>query len=78
MDFYNDRDVAPDRVYPPARRRDGCAVRRCSGGISGNVDVDDPPFDRHPGDAPAMTEMEEQDIIAFLGTLSDGYRPSGR
>ena len=41
----------------------------------GNVDVSDPPFDRHPGEARAMTAQDEADIIAFLQTLNDGYQP---
>ena len=40
----------------------------------GNVDVSDPPFERHLGDKPAMTAQDEADIIAFLRTLTDGYR----
>jgi cytochrome c peroxidase len=39
--------------------------------------VVDPPFDRHLGDRPAMTPEEEQDIIAFLQTLTDRY-PAAR
>jgi cytochrome c peroxidase len=40
-----------------------------------NVDVADPPFNRHPGETPAMTDQDEADIIAFLQTLNDGYKP---
>jgi cytochrome c peroxidase len=40
-----------------------------------NVDVTDPPFNRHPGETPAMTAQDETDIIAFLKTLNDGYQP---
>jgi cytochrome c peroxidase len=43
--------------------------------LRGNVDVVDAPFDRHPGDRPAMTSAEEDDIVAFLRALTDGYRP---
>ena len=39
-----------------------------------NVDVTDPPFDRHLGDKPAMTDQDMADIIAFLKTLTDGYK----
>ena len=39
-----------------------------------NVDATDPPFDRKPGETPAMSPDEEQDIIAFLKTLTDGYQ----
>ena len=42
----------------------------------GNVDVVDPPFDQHLGDQSAMTPEDEQDIIAFLRTLTDGYQPA--
>jgi cytochrome c peroxidase len=75
MDFYNFRDTNPDKVFP--RAADG-AVRKYDdlpAKYHANVDVTDPPFDRHPGDKPAMTEQDEADIIAFLKTLTDGYRP---
>jgi len=39
-----------------------------------NVDATDPPFGRHIGEAPPMTEGDMRDIIAFLQTLTDGYR----
>jgi cytochrome c peroxidase len=69
MDFYAFRDVAPERVYPQGKLDDIPPRYR------GNVDVVDPPFDRHPGEPPAITEAEEGDIIAFMETLTDGYRP---
>lgn len=34
--------------------------------------------DRKPGDALPMTDAEMKDIIAFLQTLSDGYRLDGK
>ena len=37
-----------------------------------NIDRD-PPLDRDPGTAPALTESEIDDVIAFLQTLTDGY-----
>jgi cytochrome c peroxidase len=37
------------------------------------VDYADAPFDRKPTDQPAMSDQDIQDIIAFLGTLTDGY-----
>jgi len=36
-----------------------------------NIDTADPPFDRQLGESPPLTPAEEQDIIAFLGTLDD-------
>jgi cytochrome c peroxidase len=75
LDFYNFRDVDPGRVYP--RAADGTVEKLNDLPVAyrANVDVTDPPFDRKPGDAPAMTAEEEQDVIAFLQTLTDGYVP---
>jgi cytochrome c peroxidase len=41
-----------------------------------NIDTADPPFDRHLGDPPPLSAGEEEDIIAFLKTLTDGYVPA--
>jgi cytochrome c peroxidase len=41
-------------------------------GFPVNIDKD-APLDRAPGAAPALTEAEIDDVIAFLGTLTDGY-----
>ncbi|WP_298882680.1 cytochrome c peroxidase [uncultured Bradyrhizobium sp.] len=74
LDFYNFRDTNPEKVFP--RAVDG-TVRKYDdlpNKYHANVDVTDPPFDRHLGDKPAMTEQDEADIIAFLKTLTDGYK----
>ncbi len=75
LDFYNFRDVDPGRVYP--RAADGTVekLNDLPAAYRANVDVTDPTFDRKPGDTPAMTQEEEQDVIAFLQTLTDGYVP---
>ena len=76
MDFYNFRDTNPEKVYP--RAADG-TVRKYDdlpAKYRANVDVTDPPFDRHLGETPAMTAQDEADIIAFLQTLTDGYQPT--
>jgi cytochrome c peroxidase len=75
MDFYNFRDTNPEKVYPldadgKAQKYNDIPVK-----YHANVDVSDPPFNRHPGDTPAMTDQDEADIIAFLKTLDDGYEP---
>jgi cytochrome c peroxidase len=72
LDFYVNRDLHPERFYP----------RNTSGNVTKfddlpardrtNVDRVDPPFNRHPGDPPALTPAEIQDVIAFLDTLTDG------
>ena len=74
MEFYNFRDTNPEMVFP--RAADGTVQKYndLPPKYHANVDVVDPPFDRHLGDKPAMTEQDEADIIAFLKTLTDGYK----
>jgi len=74
LDFYDFRDTDPQKVYRlgadgMVRKFDDLPPR-----YRGNVDITDPPFNRKLGDPPAMTPQDEADIIAFLGTLTDGYR----
>ncbi|MGH7093212.1 MAG: cytochrome-c peroxidase, partial [Stellaceae bacterium] len=75
LDFYDFRDTEPQKIYP--RAADGTVLKYddIPPQYRANVDTADPPFDRKPSDKPAMTPQDERDIIAFLGTLTDGYRP---
>jgi cytochrome c peroxidase len=75
MDFYNFRDTNPEKVYPVAADGKVQKFNDIPLQYHGNVDVSDPPFNRHPGETPAMTDQDEADIIAFLKTLNDGYKP---
>jgi cytochrome c peroxidase len=75
LDFYVFRDVAPRKVYPVDTAGHVAKYNDLPPAYRANVDVTDPPFDRHTGDQPALTPEEEEDIIAYLGTLTDGYRP---
>ena len=75
-DFYAFRDVQPGLIYP--RKHDGTVEKYddIPPRFRADIDIVDPPFDRNPGDRPAMTEQDERDIIAFLRALTDGYRPT--
>jgi cytochrome c peroxidase len=75
MDFYNFRDTNPEKVYPLSPEGKVQKYNDIPAQYHANVDVADPPFNRHLGDAPAMTDQDEADIIAFLKTLNDGYKP---
>jgi cytochrome c peroxidase len=75
MDFYNFRDTNPERVYPVGADGKVQKYNDIPVQYQANVDVSDPPFNRHLGDVPAMTAQDEADIIAFLKTLNDGYKP---
>jgi cytochrome c peroxidase len=78
QDFYNFRDTRPELVYPRATNGTAARFDDIPPPYRANIDVEDPPFDRHPGNKPAMTPEDEQDIIAFLLTLTDGYQPARR
>lgn len=74
MKFYVQRDTQPQKWYP--RDKDG-KVRKYDDlpkEYHGNVNTE-APFDRKPGDQPALTGTDIKDVIAFLKTLNDGYRP---
>ena len=75
MDFYNFRDTNPEKVYPVGADGKVQKYNDIPAQYHANVDVTDPPFNRHPGETPAMTAQDETDIIAFLQTLNDGYKP---
>jgi cytochrome c peroxidase len=72
--FYAERDTNPEKFYPvvngKVRKFDDLPKRYWA-----NLNTD-PPFDRKPGEPPALDEAEIQDIIAFLNTLTDGYQPA--
>jgi hypothetical protein len=75
LEFYVERDIHPEKWYPPeadgtVRKYDDLPPR-----YHANVNIE-PPFDRHVGDEPRLSGEEIDDIIAFLQTLTDGY-PSG-
>jgi cytochrome c peroxidase len=70
LQFYVQRDLAPERWYPTQAGRvelydDLPPAHRA------NVDRADPPFDRGPGEPPALDAQEMADLIAFLRTLTD-------
>jgi cytochrome c peroxidase len=75
LDFYDFRDIAPEKIYPRAADGRIAKLDDIPPRYRANLDVTDPPFDRKLGDKPAMTARDEADIIAFLKTLTDGYQP---
>jgi cytochrome c peroxidase len=75
--FYNARNTDPGKFYP--RAADGKVEKYddIPPQYRANVDNKDAPFDRNYGDKPAMSDQDIRDIIAFLQTLTDGYKASG-
>jgi cytochrome c peroxidase len=74
LEFYDFRDTDPQKIYP--RGPDGTVDKfnDLPARYRANIDTVDPPFNRHRGEAPALTRQDMRDIVAFLGTLTDGYQ----
>jgi cytochrome c peroxidase len=74
LHFYVERETKPEKWYPHAKDGKVDKYDDLPAIYRANVDTVDAPFDRKPGDAPALTDDEIKDVIAFLQTLNDGYR----
>ena len=44
-------------------------------GMTRNVNRDEAPYDRKPGQRPRLSEREILDLVVFLRTLDDGFQP---
>jgi len=71
--FYAERDVHPEKIYPRGANGQVNAFNDLPLRYRANIDRVDAPFDRTPQDAPALNDEEIRDVVAFLGTLTDGY-----
>lgn len=72
VDFYATRDVQPEKWYPRKADRTVDKFNDLPPQHRDNINMD-PPFGGKPGDAPALTPQEVDDVVAFLGTMTDGY-----
>jgi cytochrome c peroxidase len=77
VDFYATRDTNPEKWYP--HKADGSINQYddLPEAYRANLNTD-PPFGGKPGDKAALDDHEIDDIVAFLGTLTDGWRPVAR
>ncbi len=73
LTFYVQRDTNPEKFYP--LKPDGTydKFNDLPPQYRANVNQEDVPYNRHQGDQPALSDAEIDDVIAFLGTLSDGF-----
>jgi cytochrome c peroxidase len=78
--FYAERDTQPQKWYGqqtngrPTKYGRPVKFDDLPPRYRGNLDTA-APFGGHAGDAPAMSEADIKDIVAFLNALTDGYRP---
>jgi cytochrome c peroxidase len=71
--FYVRRDADPGEFYPTDASGTVSKFDDLPPELAGNVNTQEVPYDRQPGEAPRLTEAELDDLEAFLGTLTDGY-----
>ena len=72
--FYAERDARPERWYP--RAADGSLLKFNDLPASEHRNVEmDVPFGQAAGTAVSLSEADVDDLVAFLGTLTDGFRP---
>jgi cytochrome c peroxidase len=69
--FYVRRDTDPSLWYPGAAGGKADKFNDLPPALRSNVDVIDEPLTRHEGGAPAWSDADIDDVIAFLRTLTD-------
>lgn len=67
--FYSTRNTNPQRWYGPSGVPNDLPAQ-----YRGNIESIKAPFNRAPTAGPLLTEPEVADVVAFLRTLSDGFR----
>jgi len=72
--FYVRRDTNPEEWYPTGA--DGVVQKfnDLPPEYRKNVNTTEVPYNRQPGMAPALSPSEIDDVVKFLGTLTDGYK----
>ncbi len=74
LHFYVERETDPAKWYPKLPNGEIDLYDDLPPEYKRNIDVVDAPFDRKQGEKPALNDAEIDDLIAFLNTLTDGYR----
>lgn len=74
LHFYVERETDPAKWYPKLPNGEIDLYNDIPPEYKRNIDVVDAPFDRKQGEKPALNDAEIDDVIAFLNTLTDGYR----
>jgi cytochrome c peroxidase len=76
IEFYVQRDTNPDKWYPLDATGQPQKFNDVPPLLTRNVNQSEVPYNRHPGEQPALSEDEIDDVVAFLKTLTDGYDPA--
>lgn len=73
--FYVRRDTNPEEWYPIGADGRADKFNDLPPQLRKNVNTTEVPYNRQPGMMPALNEAEIADLVQFLGTLTDGYKP---
>ena len=73
VSFYARRDTNPEEWYPLGADGTVQKFNDLPPQYRKNVNTTEVPYNRQPGMAPALSPSEIDDIVSFLGTLTDGY-----
>jgi cytochrome c peroxidase len=73
--FYVRRDTNPEEFYPLDPLGQPIKFNDLPQMYKANVNTTEVPYNRSPGDQPALDSAQIDDVIAFLNTLTDGYTP---
>lgn len=73
--FYVQRDIFPERFYLDANGQPDIKFNDLPD-FADNVNQTEGPYNRQPGDAPALNAGEITDLVNFLCTLTDGWSGS--
>lgn len=69
--FYATRDTNPERWYPKDEKGAVAKFDDLPAKYHENVNVEEVPYDRKPGQKPRLSEQDIDAIVAFLETLTD-------
>ena len=69
--FYATRDTDPKRWYPALKTGEADKFNDLPSAYKANVNVEEVPYDRKPGQKPRLDDRDVDALVAFLNTLTD-------
>lgn len=72
--FYVERDTHPGKWYPKNAQGKVASFNDLPRQYVRNVNRDEVPYDRKPGQTPRLNDAEIADVVAFIKTLDDGFK----
>ncbi|MFZ6758315.1 cytochrome-c peroxidase [Undibacterium sp. Ji50W] len=75
VNFYVRRDTNPEEWFPYGANGNVVKFNDLPAAYVANVNTKEVPYNRQRGMAPALSSDEVDDVVKFLATLNDGYKP---